>query len=89
MMIDFLRDYEISEMVVKQIEDINVYENLYNFNCNQDNVIEIINYLRELNFEYIDDLLVNKLDLFFMTISEFKNKYNQDNVAILMEFIEL
>ena len=88
-MIDFLKDYGISEMVINQIEDINVYENLYNFNCNQDNVIEIINYLRELNFEYIDDLLVNKLDLFFMTISEFKNKYNQDNLSSLMEFVEL
>ena len=88
-MIDFLKDYGISEMVINQIEDINVYENLYNFNCNQDNVIEIINYLRELNFEYIDDLLVNKLDLFFMTISEFKNKYNQDNLSNLMEFVEL
>lgn len=86
-MVDFLIDCGISKMVVNQIEDINVYENLYNFNCNQDNVIEIINYLRELNFEYIDDLLVNKLDLFFMTISEFKNKYNHDNFNDLMEFI--
>ena len=88
-MVDFLIDCGISKMVVNQIKDINVYENLYNFNCNQDNVIEIINYLRELNFEYIDDLLVNKLDLFFMTISEFKNKYNQDNFNDLMDFVEL
>ena len=88
-MVDFLIDCGISKMIVNQIEDINVYENLYNFNCNQDNVIEIINYLRELNFEYIDDLLVNKLDLFFMTISEFKDKYNFDNLSNLMEFVEL
>ena len=88
-MVDFLIDCGISKMIVNQIENINVYENLYNFNCNQDNVIEIINYLRELNFEYIDDLLVNKLDLFFMTISEFKNKYNKYSFYDLMEYIEL
>ena len=86
-MVDFLIDCGISKMIVNQIENINVYENLYNFNCNQDNVIEIINYLRELNFEYIDDLLVNKLDLFFMTISEFKNKYNRDTFNTLFEYV--
>ena len=88
-MIDFLIDCGISKMVINQIEDINVYENLYNFNCNQDNIEKIISYLKELNFEYLDDLLVNKLDLFFMTFSEFKNKYNQNNFTDLMEFVEL
>jgi len=88
-MVDFLIDCGISKMIIGQIEDINVYENLYNFKCNQDNIEKIISYLRELNFEYIDDLLVNKLDLFFLTISEFKNKYTQDNFNDLMKFVEL
>lgn len=76
-------------MIINQIKDINVDVNLYNLNCNQDNVEKIIGYLRELNFEYIDDLLINKLDLFFLTFSEFKNKYNQDNINNLMEYVGL
>lgn len=86
-MVNFLIDCGISKMIINQIEDVNVYENLYNFNCNQENVEKIIDYLRELNFMYIDDLLINKFDLFFMTISEFKSKYNYDNFNDLMDFV--
>ena len=88
-MIDFLVNCGISKMVINQIKDMNVYENLYNFSCNQDNVEKIIGYLKELNFEYVEDLLINKLDLFFLTFTEFKNKYNRDNFSDLMEFVEL
>ena len=88
-MIDFLVNCGISKMVINQIKDMNVYENLYNFSCNQDNVEKIIGYLKELNFEYVEDLLINKLDLFFLTFTEFKNKYNRDNFSDLMEVVEL
>lgn len=87
-MIDFLKKYEISDNIIKEIMDSNTSANLYNFNCNQDDVGKIINYLRELGFNYINELIIYRIDLFFLRFDEFMEKFNVDNINKLYDLVD-
>lgn len=69
-MLDFLKDYLDNEDLKIVKENIKGSE-AFNLNCNQDECIEIIKYLKskELN---IKDLLINKTNLFFKNLDEVK-----------------
>lgn len=86
-MIDFLKNANISDEVILSM--INNYNDatLYNLSCNDDNCLEIINYLKELNIEVIDELLINRIDLFLNTKEDLVKKFSKYNIPLVVDLI--
>ena len=79
-MIDFLKKYGITDKVIQEIKKLNSNANLYNLNCNQDEAIKIIQCLRDKGVTCVEELLMYKIDLFFMDFDSFKNGYLKQDV---------
>ena len=86
-MIDFLKDVNISDDVIKKIEENNNQSSLYDLNLNDDNCIQIIKYLKELGVYNIDLLLINELDIFKLTFNEFVKKIKRFNIPNFVQAI--
>lgn len=73
---DYLLNYNLTK------EDLNFIHNHYseamlsNIILKKDNVINIINILKEKEFD-VKYLLLNRLDIFLIDIEDFKNKINR------------
>lgn len=76
----------------KQIEDIlNKYDEdtLDTFVFNQDNVIEVIKYLRDYGIKDIPKLMLERIDLFYFPvekIDEMFSKYEKDSVIATLDY---
>lgn len=79
-MIEFLKKYGITDKVIQEIEKMNSSANLYNLNCNQDEAVKIIQCLRDKGINCVEELLIYKIDLFFMSLDNFENRYFKQDV---------
>lgn len=84
-MLDFLRKYNISEDVIKKIEKENSSANIYNFNCNEEEVCKIIEYLQGLGITCIDNLLIYRIDMFFSNFDSLKKKLSKYETNSLVQ----
>ena len=66
-MIDFLKDYDISNETISKIEKKYNKELLYIFNCNEYEIKKIIIYLKSINISCIDNILVDYIEIFLKT----------------------
>ena len=76
-MIDFLINCGFSDVDIQQIEDVNSSANLYNLNCNEFDVVKMIDYLTEIGVNNKKDLLMYRIDLFFTSFDIFKSKFEK------------
>ena len=83
---DFLKEY-ISKETIEQLEETHSKEVLYNFICNKKNIIEVINYLKSININNIEEIILNNISIFTEDIEELRNKLNKYNQKELSEFI--
>ena len=67
-MISFLEKCGISTLVINEIEKNNSSANLYNFSCNKEEILKILGYLKELGVCCIDELLIHRINIFFIYI---------------------
>ena len=79
-MISFLEKCGISTLVINEIEKNNSSANLYNFSCNQDEVVKILNFLRSHGVKTIEQLLINRIDMFFVDFNKFYNLYVRNDI---------
>ena len=86
-MIDFLLDYNISEDTIKALEKKYNKELLYIFNCNEYEIKKIIIYLKSLNINCIDNILIDYIEIFLKTYNEFINLFNKYDINKLVELI--
>ena len=84
-MIDFLKECGLSEIDIQEIEEFNSSANLYNLNCNELDVVKMIDYLREKGIKNILLLLKYKINIFFTDFDDFKLKVDE----IDKEYIDL
>jgi hypothetical protein len=77
-MIDFLKECGLSDIDIQEIEEFNSSANLYNLNCNELDVIKMIDYLKEKGIKNILLLLKYKINIFFTDFEDFKLKV--DNI---------
>lgn len=98
-MLDYLKDVNISDTTIEKIKKENNEGSIYDLYCNKIVVIDIINYLREIGINCIDELLIYQVDIFYLSldelkeminkrdISEFVRKVNEDflNISVLFE----
>lgn len=83
---DFLKNYvsdDVIEDIISNNKDIVINDMIYN----QDNVIMILNYLQELGIKNINDILVEKIDLFFRDIDEVKEHFNRYDKDVIVKLI--
>lgn len=86
-MIDFLKDYGISDNVFQEILNVNVSANIYNLSCNKEEVIKIIEFFKNIGINDIGQLLIYKIDLFFMTFDDVMKMFNNQDVNLLVQKI--
>ena len=82
-MIDFLNECGLSDIDIQEIEEFNSSANLYNLNCNELDVLKMINYLKDKGIKNITLLLKYKINMFFTNFNDFKLKVDKiDNKYI-------
>lgn len=87
-MIEFLNDLGINNIVIKSFEEKYEENILYNLKVNELEIEKIIRYFKEIGIKNIEDILLNKTEIFFKTFREIKNKFvNNDNMLNLVELI--
>ena len=78
-MIDFLKDCGFSEYQIQEIEESNSKANLYNLNCNEFDVIKMVEYLKQKKIDNIDLLFKENINIFFTSYEEFIEKFENTN----------
>lgn len=73
-MIDFLKECGLSDIDINEIEEFNSDANLYNLNCNEFDVISMVEYLKHKGINNIVSLLKYKINIFFIDFDSFKEK---------------
>ena len=86
-MIDFLKECGVEEKTIKELERKVSQSNLFDLSCNKDNCLKIIEYLRQININNIDELLLYEFDVFTLTFSTLIKKISQFNVPLLASAI--
>lgn len=84
-MIDFLI---ISGIKKETIDEINKNtSHAFNLNCNKDECVEIIKFLKLIGINNIDDLLLYKTKLFYKTKEEISYLFSKHNTSQLVDQI--
>lgn len=86
-MIDFLKDANITDDIIIEIMKNNNEASLFNLSCNDEDAIQIINYMRGIGITNIDELLIYRIDIFFITFEQFIKRLSKFNVPILVNLI--
>ena len=69
-----INDKTINEIIEKNGEAI-----IPTFECNQEKITDIINYLKYVGIKNIDDLLIYEVDFFLKDLEEVKKKIRVEN----------
>lgn len=81
-MIEFLKDYGISENTVNKLS-LNP-NTVFNIDANKKDCIEIITLLKSLEIKNIEDIMLYNLNLFFNTKEEVQEMFNKHNIKELV-----
>lgn len=68
----YLIELGISEETIKKILEINSEAISISFECNEENITNIINYLKYVGIKNIEDLLIYEVDFFLKDFEEVK-----------------
>ena len=74
-MIDFLKEYGIKEDTLEELEEKYDKAILYNLQVNELEIEKIIRYFKELGINNIDDIILNKTELFLKTFRKIKELF--------------
>lgn len=86
-MIDFLKDAGISNNVLVEIIKNNTETSIFDLSCNDEDAIEIIKYMRNIGITNIDELLIYRIDIFFLTFEQFIKRLSKFNIPALVNHI--
>ena len=84
---DFLLEYGISEETIRKIIENNEESTCFYFMAQEKNVKEVIEYLSSIKVEMIDNLLIDRIELFFIPKEEIKNRFETYNIDVLVQLI--
>ncbi len=86
-MIDFLKDAGISNNVLVEMIKNNTETSIFDLSCNDEDAIEIIKYMRNIGITNIDELLIYRIDIFFLTFEQFIKRLSKFNIPALVNHI--
>lgn len=84
---DFLLEYGITKDTIKKIKDNNEESTCFYCMLHEENVKEVIEYLLSIQVEVIDNLLTDRLELFFLPKEEIKKRFETYNTKVLVQLI--
>jgi hypothetical protein len=85
-MIDFLKNAGISNDVLVEMIKNNDETSIFDLSCNDEDAIEIIKYMRNIGVT-IDELLIYRIDIFFLTFEQFIKRLSKFNIPALVNHI--
>ena len=86
-MIDFLKNANISDDVLIEIIKNNDETAIFDLSCNDEDAIEIIKYMRNIGVTNIDELLIYRIGIFFLTFAHFIKRLSKFNIPALVNHI--
>ena len=86
-MIDFLKKTNINEDILIEIIKNNNPSALSSLSINEEECTKIINYMKEIGFTCIDELLINRIDLFLSSFDKFIKKLSKFNIPVLVQLV--
>ena len=86
-MIDFLKQMDVKENVLIEIIKNNNPSALSSLVINEDESLKIINYMKEIGLTCIDELLINRIDLFLSSFEKFVKKLSKFNIPVLVQLV--
>ena len=86
-MLDFLKDCGIDDTVIAKIEKENSRANIYNLSCNSSEAIKILEYLKRLNIDCIEELLIYRIELFFNSYDDMLERFSKYDINNLVKRI--
>ena len=60
---------------------------IFDLSCNDEDAIEIIKYMRNIGVTNIDELLIYRIDIFFLTFEQFIKRLSKFNIPALVNHI--
>ena len=72
---------------IKKITEINDDSEIFYFLTQKSNVSKVIDYLKSINVENIDELLLNRIELFYVPINLIQDRFNNYNINILVQLL--
>lgn len=84
---DFLLEYGITKDTIKKIKENNEESTCFFCMIHEENVKEVIEYLLSIQIEVIDNLLADRLELFFLPKEEIKKRFETYNTKVLVQLI--
>lgn len=83
----FLIDAGLSPKIIKILETKYDESTLDLLRIERDNVIEVINYFKEIGLKDIETLLITYIELFTRDVDDVKNAFNKHNIKDVVEKI--
>ena len=73
--------------VIGDIEENNEPSVVFDFLCNKDNASKIIEYFKSIGIEKIDELLINKIEIFLVDYDSLIKSFNNYDISTLVQLI--
>ena len=86
-MIDFLKNVGISDDTLIEMLKNNNETAIFDLSCNEEDAINIINYIKNIGINNMDELLVYRMDIFFLTFEQFVKRLSKFNIPVLVNLI--
>lgn len=83
-MIDYLKDYEMSNEDIAEIKGRFDEKNIYNLGIMKDNVCEILDYLKEIGVTNFKNIILYRLDLCFMDLTYLKKQISKYDTKLIV-----
>ncbi len=83
----FLIDAGFEIDVIGDIEENNEPSVVFDFLCNKDNVSKIVEYFKAIGIKKIDELLVNKIEIFLVDYDSLIKSFDNYDIPTLVQLI--
>lgn len=84
---EFLLPFGITKETIAQVIKNNDETFIENLICDQEMVINNLNYFKEIGIKRINDLLIERTDLFLIPTEVLKEKLDKFNLNVLSELV--
>lgn len=84
---DILLENGINKETIEKIKNNNDEMLVSNIELESENIILNLNYLKKIGIKRMDDLLIQRLDLFFIPNKKLKEEIERFNIEVLVNLI--
>ena len=84
---NFLLEYGIKKETIEKIKEIKDDSEVFYCLTQKDNVTKVIKYLQSINVKNIDDILLNRLELFYVPVNKIKESFEKYNINVLVQLL--